>query len=161
MHIRNPIGVFSTWSPACGACLGLLLWGAYFGLLMGGCAPSASSNPDDPQQVLPDDYDGLWRITSETGLVNRCVTILGDRVTQVGECESIATWITETQPSARSDDQIIWTFETSETGGTVTHTISVRVQSDDTLSGTYSLRQADERFPLVDRIIMTHYVVRY
>ena len=125
------------------------------------CAPVTSSTPSDSEYILPSDFDGAWRITGETGLANVCVTIIGDRITQLGECESLPVWITDTEPSVRSEDHIIWTFKSSDSVSAEIHTISVFIQSDDTLMGTYSIRQGTEHFPLVDRIIMTRYTLRF
>lgn len=127
---------------------------------LAGCPVDRATVQDDAQQIIPSDYDGAWRITSETGLVNRCITILGDRVTQIAECEGVSTLVADTEPSARSSDQIIWTFRTTDSGSDVLHTISVHVQPDGTLRGTYSLRSPGETFALTDRIIMARRQIR-
>lgn len=127
--------------------------------LLGGC-PVDQRIADDAGRLIPSDYDGVWRITSETGLVNRCVTILGDRVTQFSECDGGLTLITDAELSARSGTQIIWTFRTSDEDPNTLHTISVYIQPDGTLRGTYSLRLPDSLFALTDRIIMARRQIR-
>lgn len=128
--------------------------------LLAGCPVNQDVVGDNAEQLIPTDYDGVWRITSETGLVNRCVTILGDRVTQFSECEGLLTLITDAELSARSGDQIIWTFRTSDADGDVTHSISVHIQPDGTLRGRYSIRFPDSVFALTDRIIMERRRIR-
>ncbi|MFQ5806405.1 MAG: hypothetical protein ACE5I3_08140 [Phycisphaerae bacterium] len=128
--------------------------------LVGGCPVDPALVDRDTDWTIPTDFDGIWRITSETGLANRCVTILGDRITQASECDSGFTLIADSEPSARSGNQIIWTFRTSEANGAVLHTISVFVQPDGTLRGKYSLRLPDSTFALTDRIIMERRRVR-
>jgi len=128
--------------------------------LIGGCPVEPRSVDQDSDPLIPTDFDGAWRITSETGLANRCITILGDRVTQAADCDGGFTLIADSEPSARSGNQIIWTYRTSEADGEVLHTISVFVQPDGTLRGTYALRLPDATFALTDRIIMERRRVR-
>ena len=126
---------------------------------VGGC-PANPQSTDDLEALIQTDFDGPWRITSETGLVNRCVTILGDRVTQFSECDGGLDLISDAEFSARSGSQIIWAFHTTDTDGDILHTISVFAQPDGTLRGTYSIRLPDSVFALTDDIIMERRRIR-
>jgi hypothetical protein len=128
--------------------------------VVAGCPVEPGALDGSVAVLIPTDFDGAWRITSETGLVNRCVTILGDRVTQFSECDGRLTLISDADLGARSGDQVIWTFRTSDDSGETVHTVSVREQTDGTLRGTYSLRLPDSVFALTDRIIMERRRIR-
>ena len=122
---------------------------------LAGCPITRTPGDGSSDTGVPTNLDGAWRITSETGLVNQCITILGDRVTQVSDCENgRITFISDSEPSARSGSQIIWTFRTNEAGAEILHTISVFRQSDGTLRGRYSLRAPDSEDALTDGVIM-------
>jgi len=109
----------------------------------------------DPTRLIPNDFDGLWQVVSETGLINNCITILGDRVTQFSECNGVSTLLRGSEPSVRSGNQIIWTFEVESADGVLErHTVSVFIQPDNTLSGDYSIRRPGQVFALTDGIIM-------
>jgi len=124
-----------------------------------GC-PLDNGPTDAADGLASSDYDRIWQITSETGLVNSCITILGDRVTQAGECNGAALTILDSDLSVRSGEQIIWTFLVPADNGPTRHTISVFVQPDGTLRGTYSLRFAGELLAITDDIIMVPRRVR-
>jgi hypothetical protein len=130
-------------------------------MLCGGCPvpPGDGAGRDDP--LIQTDFDGLWQITSETGLVNNCITVLGDRVTLAAECDGPSYSIVDSDLSVRSANQIIWTFVTSDAdAGQTRHTLSVYRQADGSLRGTYSLRLPDSLFALTDNVIMVRRTVR-
>lgn len=128
--------------------------------LPGGCPNPSTTGLLPDISTLPSDYDGVWRITSETGLANICVTILGDRVTQAADCEGGFNLVSDAQPSARAGGQIIWSFRTVEGDGDVLHTISVFEQNDGALRGTFARRTSESAFALVDGIIMERRTIR-
>ena len=129
--------------------------------LCGGCPVPAGDAPGRGDPLIYTDFDGFWQITSETGLINNCITILGDRVTQASECDGPAYSIVDSDLSVRSANQIIWTFVTSDSdAGQTRHTLSVYIQADGSLRGSYSLRFPDSLFALTDNVIMVRRTVR-
>ena len=127
--------------------------------LPGGC-PTDPGGTGELDGLIETDFDGAWRITSETGLANCCITILGDRVTQYSECDGAINLVSQAELSARSGNQIIWTFQTPDADADTLHTISVFVQPDGTLRGTYSIRLPDSVFAVTDDIIMARRQIR-
>jgi hypothetical protein len=129
--------------------------------LCGGCPIPSGGTTSDDDPLIYTDFDGFWQITSETGLINNCITILGDRVTRASECDGSAYSIVDSDLSVRSANQIIWTFVTSDSDeGQTRHTLSVYIQADGSLRGSYSLRLPDALFALTDNIIMVRRTVR-
>jgi hypothetical protein len=128
--------------------------------MIGGCPVDESALDLSGASSVLTDYDGSWRITSETGLVNRYVTIFGDRVTRLSDYDGNTTLVVDAELSARSGNQIIWTFGTADQGAQTQHTISVFVQLDGTLRGTYSVRSPESAFALTDDIIMERRQIR-
>lgn len=132
-----------------------LTWLLLAALLAAGC-PTDPANPGDPDDdpLVRTDFDGQWRVVSETGLVNNCVTILGDSVTQFADCNGAARLLLESGESVRSGERIIWSFTLSADDGEEQHTLAVDVQPDDTLRGTYSIRTPGSMFAVTDDVIM-------
>lgn len=135
----------------------LSLWGlAALAGLVAGCPqqPGSSSGGGGSGTILTD-LDDTWFVLSETGLINDCVMVQNDRVMRVGVCESTGRTVISSQPSVRSGDRVIWTFEVSTLeGGQERHTIAVTRQTDESLIGTYSIRLPDAVLALSDDIIM-------
>jgi hypothetical protein len=130
-------------------------------LLCAGCPLPPETPVAGGEPLITTDYDGLWQTISETGLVNNCMTILGDRVTQVGGCDGPGLTIVDAELSVRSGDQIIWTFVTNEPdAGETRHTLSLYIQPDGSLRGRYSLRFPDAALALTDNVIMVPRRVR-